>query len=385
MKTCVNIFYRLHSTHHDIVTVIGTSLHHLEELILVHLDLNYDDAIRFLVRGCPKLKILHVGRGVTIDAVEYLLLGLPNLREFKHPLMVLALERIIQNGGVDEVSFLRTLYIDEGSKYGSKFGRKFVTTDFYKSAQTVMNHLISITKLDISVLYKPCKAILTTFVLTVSTMSQLTELTSKEERYTETCDDTIVLILEAVGHQLKLLDLYCSNLEWLDVIDQCRKLRVLRIFNRSEYRTRYTIDQSYGSDLHEQFTPFQLLQELYLTNLYNSHLKPALFKSLIASPVLQELKLVSIPIFTDDIVEAAFNHVTEDEEQLAFTSLRKLVLWKCDFISKYLENIVTHDRVPLELLVIQRCSGLTERHLWNMERFDMEFIDLDVKLMSLRY
>ena len=83
----------LHSTHYAFIKIIGTSLHNLEELILVELQGDYDDAIKFLVRGCPKLKILHVGLGVTLDAVEYLLLGLPNLREFKHPLMTLALER----------------------------------------------------------------------------------------------------------------------------------------------------------------------------------------------------------------------------------------------------------------------------------------------------
>ena len=143
--------YRLHSTHYAIVKVIGTNLHNLEELILGELDLNYDDAIKFLVRGCPKLKILHVGRRVTLESVQYLLLGLPNLREFKHPLMVLALEKIIQDGGVDEVSSLRTLYIDERNL------RKLGATDVYKSAQTVMNQLINITKLDIFVSFKPCK------------------------------------------------------------------------------------------------------------------------------------------------------------------------------------------------------------------------------------
>ena len=244
---------RLHSTHYAIVKVIGTNLHNLEELILDELDLNYDDAIKFLVRGCPKLKILHVGRGVTLESVQYLLLGLPNLREFKHPLMVLALEKIIQDGGVDEVSSLRTLYIDERNL------RKFGATDVYKSAQTVMNQLINITKLDIFVSFKPCKELLTTFVPTVSTMIHLTELTLKEKSHTNKCDDTIVIILEAVGHQLRLLKLDCKTLAWLNVIDQCRKLRVLHITNW----TGFTINQ---------IMTVIVMKNLLYSNIYRSYI-----------------------------------------------------------------------------------------------------------------
>ena len=359
--------YRLHSTHYAIVKVIGTNLHNLEELILDELDLNYDDAIKFLVRGCPKLKILHVGRGVTLESVEYLLLGLPNLLEFKHLLMTLALANIIilQNGKAHEVSSLRTLYIDEGNLIS------FNATGVPNSAQTVMNHLINITKLVISTTFMHCKELLTTFSVTVPTMIHLTELTWREL----SCDDTIVPILEAVGHQLILLDLRCIDHFRFDVIDQCRKLRVLRIAIIS--RTRTKNNQSYASDFHEQFTPFQHLEELHLSTLNNSHLKRALLKSLIASPVLRDLNLVRIPIFTDDILEAAFNHVNQDGEQLSFTSLRKLKLHGCHFIKKYLENMVSHERVPLEFLTIQNCLRLTERHLWNLQRFDMEVIDLN--------
>ena len=365
LRTGVLVFlYRLHSTHYDIVKVIGTNLHNLEELILGELDLNYDDAIKFLVRGCPKLRILHVGRGVTLKSVEYLLLGLHNLMEFKHPLMTLALANIIilQNGNADIVSSLRTLYIDE------KYLLDFNVTDDLKSAQTVMNHLINITKLVITTTVMPCKELLTTFSVTVPTMIHLTELTWREF----SCDDTIVPILEDVGHQLILLDLRCKDHFSFDVIDQCRKLRVLRIANETRNKKK-----SYGSNLNEQFTAFQYLEELHLSTLNNSHLKPALFKSLIASPVLRDLNLVRIPIFTDDILEAAFNHVNQDGEQLSFTSLRKLELHGCHFIKKYLENMVSHERVPLEFLTIQNCLRLTERHLWNLQRFDMEVIDLN--------
>ena len=351
---------RLQSAQYKIVKVIGTKLHNLEKLVLVKLNDNYDDAIEFLVKGCPKLKILHVGRGVTLESVEYLLLGLPNLREFKHPLMVLALMNIIQCGKGDKVSSLQTLYHDDN--FSDVAG-----VHIRKSIQTVMNHLINMTKLDITVDHKLRKS-LTDVSVAISIMIHLTELTWR----VHSCDDTLALMLEAVGHQLKLLDSYCSNYSSLDVIDQCRKLRVLRIASYS----RNMSNQTYGSDLHEQFTPFQHLQELELRGLNNSHFKPALLKSLIASPVLLDLKLERIPNFTDDILETAFSHVNLDGKQLAFTSLRKLELRCCHFITHYLENIVTHDRVPLELLTIQGCSGLTERHLWNMERFDTEAIDL---------
>ena len=50
---CVLIFLsRLHSIHHATVEVIGTSLRNLEELAFDNIDFNYDDAIKFLVRGC---------------------------------------------------------------------------------------------------------------------------------------------------------------------------------------------------------------------------------------------------------------------------------------------------------------------------------------------
>ena len=356
--------YRLHSTHYAIVKVIGSSLHNLEELILVELGGTYDGAIKFLVRGCPKLKKLQVGRGVTLESVQYLLLGLPNLVEFKHPLMVHALERIIQDGRADEVSNLRMIYI------GDNHFHLFDATDAYKSAHTVTNHLINITKLDITVSLTSCTESLTTFALTVSTMNHLTELTWRESSRDDNSD--LVLILKAVGHQLRLLDLYCKNYFVLEVIDQCRKLRVLRIAS-GEWGT---YDQSIDSHRNEPFTPFQHLQELHLSGLHHYHFIPTLLKSLIASPVLRNLTLVRLPIFTDNIVEAAFSHVNENGEQLAFTSLRKLKLYICCFITNYLENIVSHERVPLELLVIQGCSRLKEIHLWKPQRFEIEVIDL---------
>ena len=214
----------------------------------------------------------------------------------------------------------------------------------------MIKHLNNITILDIIVPCYLCKESLNNLSVTVCNMNHLTDLTWEEFSGT----DTVFPIIKAVGHQLRLLDLCCKSYNEFDVIDQCRKLRVLRISNHTEIK-----NESHDSDLLEQFTPFKHLQELHLTGLNNSHLKPALLKSLIASPVLRDLKLVSIPIFTDNIVEAAFSHVNEDEEQLAFTSLRKLVLWECDCITKSLEKlVVTREGVPLELLSVERCLGV---------------------------
>ena len=53
----------------------------------------------------------HIQRGVTLESAEHVLLGLPNLVEFKHPLMVLALEKIILGSRADRVSAIRNLYI----------------------------------------------------------------------------------------------------------------------------------------------------------------------------------------------------------------------------------------------------------------------------------
>ena len=378
---------RIHETDCDIVKVIGRSLHNLEQLYLNHLVDDSCCSITSLVTGCPKLKILHLGIVVRVEFVsmfaleyvQYTLLGLPNLIEFRHPLVVFALEKIIQDGRADKVSSLRTLYIGDEtylefrvtSVQGVRNNHGFVVTDVSKAANVVINHLINITKLTITLKSDPCTKILTNLSLTVPTMNHLTELTVKQFSYT----NTIVLIIEAVGHQLRLLDLLGVGYFSLDVIDQCRELRVLRLADSAFGPHSRITDRIYGRDLQEEFTPFQYLQVLCLSTLNRSHLKPALLKSLIASPVLQDLKLVSVRIFTDHIVKAVVSHINQTGEQLAFTSLRKLELKNCHAITNYLKNVVTHERVPLEMLTIERCSGVTERHLWNLERFDLTFND----------
>ena len=353
---------RIDSRDAAVLKVIGRSLHNLEELFLDHLENDSSGTIKCLVTGCPKLKILHVGilatlesqiRTAALESVQHVLLGLPNLIEFKHLLVGFALEMIIQDGRADRVSSLHTLYINDASC--DPFG----VTDVYKSGQVVINQLINITKLHITVLTKLCKESLSNFSLTVSTMSQLTELTWQESFYRNS--DTIVRILGSIGHQLRSLYL-CGEIYFcLDVIDQCRNLRVLSIANIRQHQCN-TNDPSYGSDRHEQFTPFHHLQELYLSRINHFHFKRALLKSLIASPVLQDLKLESLSVFTDHIVEAAVTHINEEGEQLAFTSLRKLEIKCCDSITNqaltnYLENVVSQEQVPLEMLTIERCSA----------------------------
>ena len=65
-------------------------------------------------------------------------------------------------------------------------------------------------------------------------------------------------------------------------------------------------DLNYGDDLREEFTLFSHLHELSLEGFNQSHYKSALFKSLFASPRLQELKLVRMPNLTDHVLRAAF-------------------------------------------------------------------------------
>ena len=346
IRLCRNvllIFCRLHSTHYAIVKLIGTSLHNLEELFLHHIhvsDLKYENNrdIECLVAGCPKLRILHVDWKSTLESVQYLLLGLPNLIEFKHPLMVLALEKIIQDGKADRVSAIRNLYI---------------ATYMYvlESVQKVMNHLYNITKLDITIPPGPSTMSLTAFSVTVSNMTNLTELTLNVYFH------NVLPILKTIGHQLKLLDLNCLTLPSLDVIGQCRKLRVLRIKVLGKNAISGIRNfQRYDNDLQEEFTAFQYLQELNLDKLTYFHFKSALIKSLFASPVLRDLTLMAIPIVTDKIIRAVFNHINQDGEQLAFTSLRRLELKHFSNITNYLINVVSHERVPLEVLILYNCS-----------------------------
>ena len=347
MQECFLILCRLHSTDYAIVKLIGISLHNLEELFLHISDLEYENhrAIECLVTGCAKLKVLHVNWKSTLESVQYVLLGLPNLIEFKHQLMVLALEKIIQDGKADRVSAIRNLYI--GEEYIIQ--NQFSATYDLESVQRVMNHLSHITKLDITIMVRSSKMSLTAFSVTVSNMTNLTELTLKDYR------GNVLPILKAIGHQLKLLDLDCLTLPSLDVISQCRKLRVLRL---KVLRPLSGIRnfQRYDNDLQEEFTAFQHLQELNFYKLSDIHFKSALIKSLIASPVLRDLTLMAIPFVTDKILRAVFNHINQDGEQLAFTSLRRLELKHYFNITNYLINVVSHERVPLEVLILYNCS-----------------------------
>ena len=366
----------------DVVKVIGRSLHDLEQLYLGSLKTVNFGANRCLVTGCPKLKILYIGsfaefqyKQITkrtlkyiLESVQYLLLGLPDLIELKHPYMVVALEKLIRDGRTDIVSSLRTfnIHIDDVIRHKVSvtgvYNPTHVIVDVYDAAKVVINHLINITKLTITLPYENHKNLVKNLSENLCTMIHLTELSWRAVFYS---GDTIFPIIETLGHQLKLLDLYCGHYSCLDVINQCRELRVLRI-HVIEQHSQHNTDPSYGSDLHEQFTPFQHLQKLDLNELNHLHFKPALLKSLIASPVLQDLKLWSLPIFTDHILKAAFAHINEEGEHLAFTSLRKLELVYCDSITSYLWNVVTDERVPLEMLTIKRCSGLKERrYLWH--------------------
>ena len=362
---------RLHSTDYVVVKRIGTNLHNLEELFLdigLHLT-NNCDVIKYLVTGCPKLRLLHVDWNIPLEAVQYMLLSLPNLIEFKHSLMVFALVNIIQDGRGDKVSATRNLYI--GTANLGKFG----ISDVLKSVPIVMKHLNNITKLDFAVSLNHYKESLITFYVTLSNMTQLTELTLINHS-----DDNVHLLsaIEAIGHQLKLLDCSCKNYTRLDVLDQCRGLRVLRIGVRSSTTLNMNYE-SYGSDLQEEFTSFYHLQELHFKNITCDHLNSALLKSLIASPVLQELKLVSTHIVTDHILKAAFNHVNERGEQLAFTSLRRLdVGYNYNSEPDYFLSLVTHERVPLEVLVVfvkEMISKIAKR---NLEQFDIEIIERNV-------
>ena len=179
MVEVINYFYfffRLHSIDSSIVKIIGTNLHNLEELFL---DVNgprddNSDVIKYLVTGCSNLRILHIEWNVTLAVVQYLLLGLPNLIEFKHSLMVFALVNIIQDSRPDRVAAIRNLYI------GTTNLGNISVRDVLKFVPMVMRHLNSITKLDTTVAFNHYKESLTTFYVTLSNKTQLTELNIEE-------------------------------------------------------------------------------------------------------------------------------------------------------------------------------------------------------------
>ena len=155
-----------------------------------------------------------------------------------------------------------------------------------------------------------------------------------------------------------------------DAINHCKELRTLRVKT-----TPYDdLEHYYGDDLREEFSPFSHLHELSLEGFNESNYKSALFKSLFATPRLQELQLVDVPNLTDHVLKAAFNYTNDEGEQPAFTSLRKLELRLCQCVTNDLKSIVTADRVPLDYLNIAVCWNVTNANLWNLERFQMDIL-----------
>ena len=356
-----------------LIRIMSDNWHNLEDLFLDSLTEQNFDGIECLVTNCPKLKILHVRSDDSAESARRLLLGLPNLIQFKHSAMVPALEQIIKDGKVERVSALRNLYID---------GR--VTQNLErvgKSAQVVMQYLGHITELDITQSnYTFSKK---SFDLHVS-ISRLTCLTHLTVKGLSCHTHGAVNILKAVGHQLRLLDFCCELSHELynisGAIDQCRELRTLRVKLKinGTGETEFS-DQNYGNDQAEIVTPFSYLHEISLEGFNQSHYKSALFKSLFASPRLHELKLVRMPNLTDHVLKAALHHINDEGEQLAFTSLRKLSVVSCDFVSNYLESVVTDKKVPLDSLEVNYCRNVTDVDLWNLERFEMNVVINDYK------
>ena len=352
------------------IEIISDTLHNLEELFISEINDEDFDSIECLVTGCPKLKVLHLNHCAPAETARCLLLGLPNLTEFQHPAMVLALEQIIKDGQTERVSALRNLYVYTGDELDCEFDR------VVKSAQMVMKHLGNITKLDITENSMACNENLTGLYKLVSKLTFVTDMTI--EYYSKDIHD-IVNTLKAVRHQLRLLDLCCPTASPCnelcsisDAVNQCRELRVLRLnLKHHAMIDLLSLHQDYGNDLMEEFTPFCYLHKLHLEGMLQSDFKSALCKSLIASPLLQNLRLVSMPNLTDHVIRAAFNHINDEGEQLAFRSLRTLSLSCCNYVTNYLESVVTDEKVPLESLDVTNCCNVTDMHLWDLGRFEM--------------
>ena len=352
-----------------IVNVIGSNLHNLEELFLGKLMEHGSNVIECLVTGCPKLKVLQVGRRASIRSACSVLLGLPNLIEFHYPLMIVALQKIIEDEKADMLTNqLRNIFI--GKQCFQDAEDDLVNVDL-----SDVQHLIrrfQVTKIKITADLNMDKSS-ASFIRSISKLKHLTEL-----RLAHVEDWGLFMILKSVGHQLEILDIYCDALDdhiypWSGAIDQCRELRVLRL----QLKTSIFLPSSnrnYGNNLQEKYTPFQKLQELHLVRFEQSYVSSVVFKSMITSPALQTLMLDQVSGLTDHVVQAALEHTNSQEEQLAFTSLTKLTLIECPYITDYVEDLVTLSKVPLTTLCIRRCANVDGIHSWNLDRFDMNFI-----------
>ena len=348
----------------------------MEELAVKEQWQSNNYSITCLVLGCPKLKMLHVGNGATIESLQGVLLGLPDLIEFKHPAMALALENIIQSGNLHKVSALCNLYIEDNGLW------ELDAAVGLRSGAVVLNHLQNITTLDIRGRNNSDFEAVASLIEFVDKLLFLTNLTLHNFR---DCELLLAVAVKSLGHQFRLLDLAFKshnqhnlddNLSYPvgDLIEQCREIRVLRLrfpchfseerltFLSSMYneypKYNYNTDD-YGSKLSvEEITPFPYLQELTMIGVFQSNLKPAIFAALITSPALQHLRLTNVSNFTDHVLEAAWNYTNQEGDQLTFTSLRTVRLASCSFISSPFLNCITDEKVPLEFIEVHDCNNV---------------------------
>ena len=329
-------------------------MHNLEELAVEEQWYSKAYSIACLVQGCPKLKVLHVGHAATIESVQRVLLGLPDLIEFKHPAMVVALENIIRSKYHHRVSALRNLYVEGNGRWEPNAVK-------LKTSAVVLKHLRNITTLDIREDYSDDTKALASIIVSVPKLLYLTNLTLHNFHG---CEDLLEAAVKYLGHQFRLLDLisfYNKVYPFGEIFDRCRKIRVLRFRVQGDnYWSPFlgNILTDYGSKLSEEvFTPFPNLQELIIDNISLHNLKPAMFASLITSPALQHLELRRVSTFTDHVLEAALNYTDNEGEQLTFTSLRTFRMEYCNHISsKFLYRITDAKKVPLKSLDIQWCE-----------------------------
>ena len=340
----------------------------MEELFLGKLMDHGSDVIECLVTGCPKLKVLQVGGRASIRSACSVLLGLPNLIEFHHPLMIVALQKIIEDEKANVLTkSLRNIHI--GKNCFQQAEDNLVNADL-SDVQPLIETL-HITKVKVTADLDMDKSS-ASFLRSISKLRHLTEL-----RLAHLEDWGLFMILKSIGRQLEILDVHCDVLDdhiypWSDAIDQCRELRRLRLKLKSG--TFLPSNRNYGNNLQEKYTPFQKLRELHLVNFEQAYVSSTVFKSMITSPALQTLILDQVPGFTDHVLQAALEHTNSQGEQLAFTSLTKLTLIECPYITDYVEDLVTLSKVPLTTLCIRRCANIDGMLSWNCDRFDMNFI-----------
>ena len=351
-----------------VIPVIGENLHKLEELSLGLIGEDRQDAIQCLVKGCPRLKVLQVGYGSTIEAVQTVMCGLKKLVVFEEPLMLLAMNEVLRKNRKQEFKSLSNIFMDDED---SLYEHMPINYGAIIHAIKSMRHLpITIVRMHLH--FADDDKL--NFGDHLSKLNNLTEL--RLEAFNSYAR-SVSPVINQLGHQLTVIDLKHEDLfEDYDLISEiplkCKNVRILRLnFGDDMYFTKdYDLVngnvKTYGHNLEEKIQPFINLEVLELSGFLQYCVPSNVFKSMLASPGLKSVNFCLVPNLTDHVIKSVLNHKDENGHALAFTSLKHMKLKRCNFVTNTLKTLVCSEKVPLESLSINNCRGVTKQHLWNI-------------------